>query len=148
MMVSVTSSGSMMAAFDTTPDTVTTSFGSGSSSLTGLILTVPVLPVAFAAKLSVRFVLSVKSSSVAGATGLAEISTVKATGEAGEVVAVTVTLSVSSRGSTSLRCSVTSSPGSVISSSGGITTALPLTRKWIQVSLWAIQGFSKVRARE
>ena len=112
-MVNVTSSGFGMAGFDTTPDTVTTSFGSGSSSPTGLILTVPVLPVAFAAKLSVRFVLSSKSSSVAGATGLAEISTVKATGEAGEAVAVTVTARRSSWGSLSLRCSVTSSPGGI-----------------------------------
>ena len=70
--------------------------------------------VAPAAKLSVRFVLSVKSSSVAGATGLAEISTVKATGVAGATVALTVIGVASSRTASSLRCSVTSV--------GGITT--------------------------
>ena len=132
-MVSLTSSGFGMAGFDTTPEIVTTSGGSGSSSSTGLILTVPVLPVAFAAKLSVRLVLSSKSSSVAGATGLAEISTVKATGEAGDAVAVTVTARRSSRGSSSLRCSVTSSPGgittvprtSILSLGGASSSQLP-----------------------
>ena len=112
-MVSVTSSGFGMAGFDTTPDTVTTSGSSGSSSSTGRIVTVPVLPVAPAAKLSVRLVLSSNSSAVAGATGLAEISTVKGTGEAGDAVAVTVIGVASSRAASSLRCSVTSSPGGI-----------------------------------
>ena len=75
-MVNVTSSGSGMAAFDTAPETLTTSFGSRSSSSTIRIVTVPVLSVAFRAKLSTRFVLSSKSSTVAGATGLAETVTV------------------------------------------------------------------------
>ena len=113
MISTVTSSGSGMAAFDTAPDTRTTSSGSGTSSSTGVIVTVPVLSVASAAKCSSRFVLSLKSSAVAGATGVAEIVTVKATGEAGDTVAVTVACPFSKTLS-SLSCSVTSS--------GGITT--------------------------
>ena len=112
-MVRVTSSGSGMAAFDTAPDTRTTSVGSATSSSTVLIVTVPVLAVAFAAKRSTRLALSSKSSSVAGATGVAEIVTVKATGEAGDTVAVTVTGVAFSRSPSSLSCSVTSSPGGI-----------------------------------
>ena len=119
-MVSVTSSGFGMAGFDTTPEIVTTPGGSGSSSSTGRIVTSPVLSVAFAVKTSSRAGLSSKSSSVIGAIGVAEISTVKGTGVAGDTVAVTVIGVASSRTASSLRCSVTSN--------GGITTALPLTR--------------------
>ena len=104
-MVRVTSSGPVTPSMDAEPDTVTTSVGSGTSSLTSLIVTVPVLAVAFAAKRSSRFVLSSKSSSVAGATGLADTVTVKAVAEAGDTVADTVTAPASG----SLRCSVTSS---------------------------------------
>ena len=116
-MVSVTSSGSGMAAFDTAPDTLTTSCGSETSSSTSLIVTVPVLRVAFAAKRSTRFVLSAKSPAVAGATGVAEIVTVKATGGAGDTVAVTVTGCSDSKTRSLLSCSVTSSPGGIAAAS-------------------------------
>ena len=71
MMVRVMSSGSVMPSPDTVPDTVTRSCGSGTSGSAGLsaiilIVTVPVLAVAFAANRSVRFELSLKSSSCAG----------------------------------------------------------------------------------
>ena len=125
-MVRVTSSGSGMAAFDTAPDTLTTSSGSGSSSSTGPILTTPVLSVAFAAKLSTWFELSLKSSSVAGSTGSADTVTVKGTGEAGDTVAVTVIHPAFSRGSSLLRCSVTSSPGGI--SGGGPSGSMYVIR--------------------
>ena len=122
-MVRVTSSGSGMAVFDTAPDTLTTSSGSGSSSSTSPILTTPVLLVASAAKLSTRFELSLKSASVAGATGLADTVTVKATGEAGDTFAVTGIHPAFSRGSSALRCSVTSSPGGIGMSTAFVRTA-------------------------
>ena len=80
-MVSVTSSGSGMAAFDTAPDTHTTSCGSETSSSTSLIVTV------------------------------------KATGVAGDTVAVTVTGCSDSKTRSLLSCSVTSSPGGIAAAS-------------------------------
>ena len=107
-MVRVTSAGAVMAASDTAPDTVTTSFGSATSSLTKPIVTVPVLSVASAAKLSSWLVLSSKSASVAGATGLAVTVTVNAVAEAGATIAVTVTVPPSRAALfTPLKCSVT-----------------------------------------
>ena len=124
-MVRVTSSGSVTPAMDAEPDTVTTWVGSGSPSSTGAIVTVLVLAVAFASKLSTVLALSEKSSSVAGATGLADTVTVKAVAEAGDTVAVTVTGPASSATSpsASLRCSVTSSPGGMIGSASVLTAS-------------------------
>ena len=89
VIIKVTSTGASAPDNDTVPDTRTILSGESTALSTAVIFTVPVLFVALAAKLSVVPV-SMKSPATAGETAPADTVTVKASGEAGETVAVTV----------------------------------------------------------
>ncbi len=89
-MVNSTSSGPATPAAPTSPDTVISRSAVSTVSSAAVTVTVPVLAVASAAKLRVVFELRLKSDAVAGLTGDAVTSTVKAVSEAGSAAAVTV----------------------------------------------------------
>ena len=72
------------------PETVTVLSAASTSLSTPVIVTEPVLVVAFSAKLSTWFALRRKSAATAGATAAAATVTVKAAAEAGDTVAETV----------------------------------------------------------
>ena len=89
VMVSVTAAGAATAGMLTVPDTVTFLSGAPNWSFTAVTVTVPVLSVRYAAKLSVVASLSVKSAAVAGSTGCAATVTVYGSVNAAVAVAVT-----------------------------------------------------------
>ena len=88
--VSVRFAGAVTPVADTVPETVTVLSAASTSLSTPVIVTVPVLVVAFSAKLRTRFALRRKSAATAGDTAAAATVTVKAAAEAGDTVAVTV----------------------------------------------------------
>ena len=89
MIINVTSTGASAPDNDTVPDTRTILSGESTALSTAVIVTVPVLFVALAAKLSV-VPASMKSPATAGETADVDTVTVKASDEAGETIAVTV----------------------------------------------------------
>ena len=88
--VSVRVAGAVTLVADTVPETVTVLSAASTSLSTPVIVTVPVLVVAFSAKLRTGFALRRKSAATAGDTAAAATVTVKAAAEAGDTVAVTV----------------------------------------------------------
>ena len=95
-IVSVTSAGAFTPVPDTAPETITVLSAAYAALSTPVIVTMPVLEVALAAKLRTLFALRLKSAATAGATGVAYTVTVNAVAEAGDTVAVTVPISPSS----------------------------------------------------
>ena len=88
--VSVRFAGAVTLVADTVPETVTVLSAASTSLSTPVIVTEPVLVVAFSAKLRTWFALRRKSAATAGDTAAAATVTVKAAAEAGDTVAVTV----------------------------------------------------------
>ena len=88
--VSVRFAGAVTLVADTVPETVTVLSAASTSLSTPVIVTEPVLVVAFSAKLRTRLALRRKSAATAGDTAAAATVTVKAAAEAGDTVAVTV----------------------------------------------------------
>ena len=89
VIVSVTAAGASAPESETVPETVTVLSGASTGLSIAVIVTVPLLRVAFAAKLKV-VPSSSKSPATAGDTASANTVTVNACHEAGDAVAVTV----------------------------------------------------------
>ena len=108
VIVRATSSGARRSApLDSSPLTWMVLSGVSTLLFTAVMVTVPVLSVALAAKLRIPLVLREKSASTAGESGAADTVTVKGVSEAVGTVAVTVLLAPFSEIESGVRVSVT-----------------------------------------